>query len=124
MTMAKLSDKVKKTIAEVRPAMIATAARSGRPNVSAKGSLKVLDDDHLVFADINSPGTIANLKENPEISILVVHPRTMEGCRIWGKGEIFSSGELFESIKEEYAARSIAVNNVVKIAVDEARDSF
>ncbi|MBE0481502.1 MAG: pyridoxamine 5'-phosphate oxidase family protein, partial [Dehalococcoidia bacterium] len=98
--------------------------RSGRPNVSAKGSLKVLDDDHLVFADISSPRTVANLKENPEISILVLHPRTMTGCRIWGKAEVQNAGELFERIKEEYAARNIAVNNIIRIFVEEAEDSF
>ena len=48
--MAKLSDKIKETIAEVRPGIIATASRDGKPNVSAKGSLRVLDDDHVVFA--------------------------------------------------------------------------
>ena len=33
---------------------VATAARDGTPNVSIKGSLRVLDDEHLLFADINS----------------------------------------------------------------------
>jgi len=83
--MGNLTDSIKETIAEIRPGIIATVSRDGIPNVSAKGSLRVLDDNHLVFADISSPRTIANLKENPNISVLVVHPKTMKGCRIWGK---------------------------------------
>ena len=121
--MGKLSQEVKAAIAEIRPAMIATASRDGKPNVSAKGSFRVLDDDHVVFADINSPRTIANLRENPYVSILVVHPRTLKGCRIWGKGEVLDSGELFEQLNEEFAAKNLKVNHIVKIKVDKVQES-
>ena len=122
--MGNLTDSIKETIAEIRPGIIATVSGDGIPNVSAKGSLRVLDDDHLVFADISSPRTIANLKENPNLSVLVVHPKTMKGCRIWGKGEVLSSGELFDRMTQEFADRNLKVNNVVRITVEEALDSF
>ena len=122
--MGKLSDNVKETIAEIRPAIIATASKDGKPNVSAKGSFRVLDDDHVIFADISSPRTIANLKENPQVSILVVHPKSMRGCRIWGKGEILDSGELFDQMSKEFADRNLKVNHLVKITVEEAQESF
>jgi len=118
------TDSIKETIAEIRPGIIATVSRDGIPNVSAKGSLRVLDDNHLVFADINSPRTIANLKENPNLSVLVVHPKTMKGCRIWGKVEVLSSGELFDRMTQEFADRNLKVNNIVRITVEEALDSF
>ena len=122
--MGKLSEKIKETIAEIRPGIIATASRDGRPNVSAKGSLRVVDDDRVAFADISSPRTIANLRENPCVSILIVHPKTMRGCRLWGKGEILDSGDLFDEISREFAGRNIAVNHVVTVAVEEAQESF
>ena len=122
--MARLSDKIKETIAEIRPGIIATASKNGKPNISAKGSLRVLDDDHVVFADMSSPRTVANLRENPQVSILVLHPKSMRGCRIWGKSEVLDSGELFDKFSEEYAARNIKVNHVVKVTVEEAQDSF
>jgi len=122
--MGKLPEKVKETIAEIRPGIIATASKDGKPNVSAKGSFRVLDDDHVVFADISSPRTIANLRENPNVSILVVHPKSMRGCRIWGKGEILDSGELFEQMSKEFAERNLKVSHVVKITVEETQDSF
>jgi len=122
--MGKLPEKVKETIAEIRPGIIATASKDGKPNVSAKGSFRVLDDDHVVFADISSPRTIANLRENPNVSILIVHPKSMRGCRIWGKGEILDSGELFEQMSKEFAERNLKVNHVVKITVEETQDSF
>ena len=44
---------------------VATAAKDGTPNVSIKGSLRVLDDEHLVFADIFSMKTRKNLPRKP-----------------------------------------------------------
>ncbi len=122
--MPMLTDKIKETIAEVRPGIVATADKHGKPNVSAKGSVRVLDDDHLVFADISSARTIANLRENPSISVLILHPKSMRGCRIWGQAEVLDSGELFDQLSREYAERNIKVNHVVKITVEEALDSF
>ena len=121
--MVKLSDEVKTMIAEIRPGIIATASKDGKPNVSAKGSFRVLDDDHVIFADINSPRTIANLKENPYISILVVHPRTLKGCRIWGKGEILTSGPLFDQMNQEFTEKGLKVNHVVKIKVEKVQET-
>jgi len=121
--VGKLSEEVKAAIAEIRPAIIATASRDGKPNVSAKGSFRVLDDDHVLFADINSPRTIANLRENPYVSILAVHPKTLRGCRIWGKGEILESGDLFEQLNKEFTAKGLKVNHIVKIKVDKVQDS-
>lgn len=121
--MVKLSEEVKTMIAEIRPGIIATASKDGKPNVSAKGSFRVLDDDHVLFADINSPRTIANLKENPYVSILVIHPKTLRGCRIWGKGEIINSGPLFDQLNTEFVGKGLKVNHVVKVKVDKVQES-
>jgi len=121
--MSKLSEEIKTMIAEIRPGIIATASRDGKPNVSAKGSFRVLDDDHVIFADIDSPRTIANLKENPYVSTLVVHPRTLKGCRIWGKGEIITSGALFDQMNKEFTEKGLKVNHVVKIKVEKVQDT-
>ncbi|MEE8373569.1 MAG: pyridoxamine 5'-phosphate oxidase family protein [Dehalococcoidia bacterium] len=122
--MGKLTEKIKEVVAEIRPGIIATASKDGKPNVSAKGSLRVLDDDHLIFADIGSRRTVANLRENPQVSILVLHPKSMKGCRIWGRGEVLDSGELFDKMSEEFAGKGMKVNHVVKIAVEAAEESF
>ena len=118
--MAIMSPEVQRAIAEVKPGLIATASGSGKPNVSAKGSLRVLDDEHLAFAEIMSPNTLANLRENPLIAIICLDAPTRSGCRIAGHAEILDSGALFDQFSEEYAARRMAVRHVVKIAVDEA----
>jgi len=118
--MAKMSQEVKKAVAECKPGLIATASQTGKPNVSAKGSLRVLDDEHLVFAEIMSPGTLANLKVNPQIAIICLDPTTRSGCRVFGRSEILDSGPLFDQISQEYAAKKTTVNHVVKIMVEDS----
>ncbi len=117
--MAKLTEEAKKAIGAVRPSMVATASRNGKPNVSAKGSLRILDDEHVIFADVASPRTIANIKENPQVAVICLDAATRKGCRIWGRGEVLSSGALFDKIAAELAGRNMKARNVVKIAVEE-----
>ncbi len=116
--MAELSEEVKELIGKIRPALVATSSKDGKPNVSAKGSFRVLDKEHVMFADIGSPRTIANLKENPQLSVICLDPASRKGCRVWGKASILESGGLFDSITAELAPRK--VRHIVTIFVEEA----
>ena len=118
--MAKLSNEAKKIIGEFGPALIATANKQGKPNVSPKGSFRVLDDEHVVFANIASPRTMSNLKENPQLTAIMLERSGRKGCRIWGKAEILDSGNLFDSLSAEFAPKGMKVKNVVRVTVEEA----
>ena len=115
-----MSEEVKQSISDSPVKMIATANKAGKPNVSAKGSLMVLDDEHLAFVDVRSPGTSANLHENPQISIMCINPETRKGCRIWGTAEVLQSGDVFDKVAGPWTNPERKVNNVIRIAVDEA----
>jgi predicted pyridoxine 5'-phosphate oxidase superfamily flavin-nucleotide-binding protein len=121
--MIKLSEEAKKAIGEIHPAYVATADKSGKPNVSAKGSLRVLDDEHVIFADVNSPRTLANIRKNPQVSIICLDAAQHQSCRIWGSAEVITSGPLLEQVGKELAARKIDVKSVIKVAVDEVEVS-
>ncbi len=118
--MAKLTAEAKKIIGEFGPALIATASKLGKPNVSPKGSFRVLDDEHVIFANIASPRTMANLKENPQLTAIIFDRSTRKGCRIWGKAEVLNSGDLFDTVSAEFAPRGMKVKHVVKVTVEEA----
>ena len=118
--MAKLSEEAKRVIGEFGPALIATASKDGKPNVSPKGSFRVLDDEHVIFIEMGRLRTLANLKENPQLSAIVFDAATGRGCRIWGKAEILESGDLFDTISAEYTSRGMKVKHLVKVAVEEA----
>ncbi len=82
-------------------AWVATAAPDGMPNTTPKGSAKVLDDEHIVFADLFSQKTRANLKANPKVAVTAIDMNTGKGYQIKGSAEMLESGPLFERMAEE-----------------------
>jgi len=116
---AVLPPDARQLIATVQPAFVATASQSGQPNVSPKGSLRVLDDEHVAFAEIASPKTMANLRENPQLAVIVLDPVTWAACRLTGTAEILESGELVETFRSEFEPLKMKVRSVVKITVEE-----
>src|SRR2546426_2405350 len=89
-------------VVEAQLGFIATVCPDGTPNLSPKGTTTVWDDDHLVFADIRSPRTIANLKQNPAIEINVVDWFTRKGYRFKGIATVIESGSLFTELVAFY----------------------
>ena len=81
-------------------AWVATADAIGTPNATPKGSAKVIDDEHLIFADLFSRKTRENLMVNPQVSITVADLETAEGYQIKGSAELVESGPLFEQMAE------------------------
>jgi predicted pyridoxine 5'-phosphate oxidase superfamily flavin-nucleotide-binding protein len=75
---------------------VATASRDGMPNMSIKGSLRVLDQEHLVFADLFSLKTRKNLQENPKIAVMVYDAESRRGYELKGTAEQIESGALFD----------------------------
>jgi hypothetical protein len=67
----------------------------------------VWDDTHLVFADIHSPGTVANLKVNPTIEINVADPFVRKGYRFKGIAELVTGGDLFQKMLDFYRTRRV-----------------
>ena len=77
-----------------------TSGRDGVPNVSPKGSIAVLEKGKLVFAEIASPHTATNLKENPNISLYVLNKDRSKGFQIKGKATLMDSGPIYENISK------------------------
>jgi|SRR4030095_8207650 predicted pyridoxine 5'-phosphate oxidase superfamily flavin-nucleotide-binding protein len=117
-----LNDDMKRVVREQRLGFIATVCPDGTPNLSPKGTATVRDDDHLVFADIHSPRTIANLKSNPAIEINVVDWFTRKGYRFKGTADVIESGSVFDELVGFYenlglsdAPRRIKTIVIVKV---------
>src|SRR5215207_6636870 len=100
--MAMLTEDMKRVIREQRLGYVATVCPDGTPNLSPKGTTTVWDDDHLVFADIRSPRTIANLKQNPAVEINVVDWFTRKGYRFKGNATVIEDGPLFNELVAFY----------------------
>ncbi len=93
-----LSEDMKRLVREQRLGFVATVCPDGTPNLSPKGTTAVWDNEHLVFADIRSPGTVENLRGNPAVEVNVVDPMTRKGYRFKGRGTVLTDGALFEAV--------------------------
>lgn len=103
--MARLTDDMRRLVEQQRLGFVATVCPDGTPNLSPKGTVAVWDDDHLVFADICSPGTVANLRQNPAIEINVVDALSRKGYRFKGTARIVDGGAELERIIAFYRER-------------------
>lgn len=105
---------------------VATVNADGSPNLSPKGTIAVWDGEHLVFADIASPHTSANLEQNPALELNVVDPLIRRGYRFAGTAAVHRDGSVFEAGVDFYEARGTIqarerIRAVVVIAVTSAR---
>ncbi len=123
--MGILTEDMKRVVLEQRLGFAATVCEDGTPNLSPKGTTTVWDDDHLLFADIRSPQTVANLARSPSIEINVVDPFARKGYRFKGTGEVHREGDVYEQglalLRErDYAAYEERVRAIVLIRVERA----
>ncbi|MCI4323271.1 MAG: pyridoxamine 5'-phosphate oxidase family protein [Thermoplasmata archaeon] len=121
--MAVLTEEMKTLVREQRLGFVATVSPDGFPNVSPKGSLTVFDDEHLVFADVESPHTVRNLAANPRIEINVVDPYSRKGYRFRGRAEILHAGDQYWKVLMMYHGEGAdvrRVRSVVLVLVDQA----
>ncbi len=122
--MGMINDDHRKLIEEVGLCYVASASSDGTPNLSPKGSIAVLDDDHLVFAEIMSPHTRENLQENPRIAVFVCKPEKFQGFQFKGTAELSSEGEIFDMLVATIKEKKLPVpppKFAVKIRVSEIR---
>ena len=121
--MGVITKEMKQLIERVRLCFAATVDSEGRPNLSPKGSIRVWDEDHLVFADIASPNTVENIKKNPHIEINVVDQILRRGYRFKGTAEVLYDGPIFDRVTNDFWSQEgsqYPVNGVVKIRVEKA----
>jgi uncharacterized protein len=123
--MGILTDDMKRLVVQQKLGFVATVSPDGTPNLSPKGTTTVWDDDHLVFADIRSPRTIANLRVNPAIEINVVDWFTRKGYRFKGVATLIESGSMFDTIVAFYQELGLAdaprqIKTIVMIKVEYA----
>jgi predicted pyridoxine 5'-phosphate oxidase superfamily flavin-nucleotide-binding protein len=122
--MGILTEEMQRLVRRVRLGYVATVCPDGTPNLSPKGTTTVWDDDHLVFADIRSPDTVANVRHNPVVEINVVDPFLRKGYRFKGRAQVLTEGDRYEQIMAFYEQRGTQrerIRSVVLVTVERAR---
>ena len=96
-----LAPEIKRIINEQR-CFIATVSKQGLPNIVPKGTMRILNNGELVYAEIFGGTTLQNILDNPEtIMIAAVDKETKKLVRLRGKAEVIKKGELYEKITKQ-----------------------
>ncbi len=97
--MVALTEEMKTAFRTMKAFPVATASKEGWPNVVPIGFVEIVDDETIWIADNFMKKTLANVQENPKISIYIWGPET-KGCfQVKGDVEIRSSGPEFEKMQ-------------------------
>lgn len=117
-----LTEEMQRVVSEQRLGFVASVCPDGTPNLSPKGTTTVWDDEHLIFADIRSPQTVANLRLNPWVEVNVIDPVARKGFRFKGTAEVVDGGERFAEMVDSYRRRGVTshIKAVVLIKVERA----
>lgn len=121
-----LTEDMKRVVREQRLGFYATVCEDGSPNLSPKGTTFVLDDDHLFFADVRSPETVANIRRGSAVEVNIVDPLARKGYRFKGPAEVHERAtavyaECIEMMREAGSSLVDRVKSIVVVEVREAR---
>jgi predicted pyridoxine 5'-phosphate oxidase superfamily flavin-nucleotide-binding protein len=118
----RLTEDMKRVLSEQRLGFVASVCPDGTPNLSPKGTTAVWDDEHIVFADICSPGTVANVRQRPVVEINVVDPVARKGYRFKGPATVYEEGPIFEQALAFYRERGTTspIQRIVLVKVERA----
>ena len=124
--MVIITEEIKNFVNFQKLGYVATISADNTPNLSPKGTITVLDESHLAFADIHSPQTVENLKSNPSIEINVVDPFSRRGYRFKGIAEIISSGDKFSKITSYYKTLGVksSINSIILVKIEKLSEVF
>jgi hypothetical protein len=94
LTMVKLTEEIKESLAGTKIVFLATSAKDHTPNVVPIGAFKILDDGTMLISDQFFNKTLANMKENPKVALSWWGEKA--GFQIKGTVTLHTSDEIFK----------------------------
>ena len=124
--MVVITEEIKNFVIFQKLGYVATVSIDDTPNLSPKGTIMVLDELHIVFANIQSPKTVENLKHNSSIEVNVVDPFSRKGYRFKGTAEVISSGDKFDKIILYYKTSGVksSIKSVILVKIEKLSEVF
>ena len=98
INLDEMAEAVNSALAEGNACLVGTASGSGMPDIAFKGSMMVLDSDHLAFWERSHGQTLQNLEENPQVCVIYRSPQRGVAWRFYGVTELHRDGATREQV--------------------------
>lgn len=120
-----LTKPMKKIITDYNAGAVATVNGDGTPAVSPKATFVIVDDNCIAFGDIRSPGTVANIKQRPDVEVNFIDVLTRQAVRVAGRASIVEKGseagqKLIPLFQQSWAPYLDAMQAFVSISITRA----
>ncbi len=121
-----LNAKVKNYIDKSILCWLATSSKDLIPNVSPKEIFTHYQDEYILVANIASPGTVRNIKENSNVCVSIIDILIQKGFQIKGKATIVKQNEKdFEDLHPKLyalAGDKFPIPSITKIKVESIKE--
>lgn len=103
---------------------LATVDRDNTPNVSPKEIFALYDEKTLLIANIASPGSVKNIRSNPNVCVSFVDIFVQKGYKLKGTAEIIDKSDTTFPAKVKFLIKlftdAFPINEVIEITVVKA----
>ena len=100
--MINLTDEMHRLIdnalANRTPCILATASTDGVPNMGFRGSLMVLDDEHLAYWERGLRSSLEHVEENPKVVVMYRDPETRVAWKFRCLATVHADGPVREQV--------------------------
>ena len=113
-----------KKIIEENALGLATADKSGSPHNIAASYAKVISKNQLIISDNYLQETIENIKENPNVALVVWNADWKENCfgyELKSKAEYFREGKWVDFIKKMPANQEEPCKGAILITINKIK---
>jgi len=119
----KITEQLSHFISERDSFYIASANIEGQPYIQhrggPKGFLKVLDDEHIAFADFSGNRqyiSVGNFDENKKVHLFLMDYPNRKRIKIWGEAFVITNNDdLIDQLKDENY--EVPIERVIKIRI-------
>lgn len=105
---------------------LATSSLDGQPSVSPKEIFAPFNDDSIIIANIASPNSARNIRQNPRACVSFVNVFTQNGFQIKGPAAYLdATAESYEQIAEillQLTGGQFPFKSVFRVLVDEVHE--
>ena len=119
--MSLITSEIKEFLEQQKLGFVATVTPDGTPNISPKGTIIGWTSELLAFANIRSPDTVNNLKNNSNVEINVIDPLLRRGYLFKGTTRILNDGQMYDEILEFYKNHGIKsiIHEIILVTVSD-----